>query len=620
MRPIRYVWNEFIYKIKYRWNPAKWVPATILCIRFPFLYPRNRFSGKHYTNWTLSNLQRKAHSKAYELKGEFGNKENPAHIEKVSDWWAFVERFYSFLESCVGFFHIIPAYTELGAMPEGWRKAFGIYICKDLKRALLADGGRKRLKKYGIDQIKEKYGCYDEETEVLTKSGWKYFRDVNYEDEIATLNSSDELEYQQPTNIINSPYKGDMYVLKNRGLDIKVTPNHNLYVAKGSYYNGSKNNEKREYVFELCHPDKYFGKDKRFKKGCNWVGEKPNNFFTVPDYSYTNTAKSKKGKIYKRTYTIPGKTYETIPFLRFLGFYVAEGYTRHNKMGSNICLAYNKYDEEGLVNELCRGIGVDVLRQKNTGIKKFGCAPLAVWLKENCGHLAPNKKVPDFIKNLEPQYIEEFLKYLYIGDGHKTDTSNILTTISKRLADDVCELLLKAGYSFRVSYRKSRNNGDNKIVSKHPTYEISWLKNTYIEIDNSKAKGIPSFEEKWEHYDGNIYCVTVPNHIIYVRRGGKGYWCGNSLCWYDHGGNEETNKIIAKYGYISEHTCIECGKSADYVTKGWIEPYCKEHLPEWVDLNDEEQVNTYYTEDFRFYGQYRIKFKEKEETKDGEQQ
>lgn len=92
------------------------------------------------------------------------------------------------------------------------------------------------------------------------------------------------------------------------------------------------------------------------------------------------------------------------------------------------------------------------------------------------------------------------------------------------------------------------------------------------------------------------------------------------LCWYDHGGNEETNKVIAKYEYISKHTCITCGKSADYVTRGWIEPYCKEHLPEWVDPNDEEQVHTYYTKEFPFYGQYRISFKEKEETENGKGQ
>ena len=153
-----YFWPNLKYKIVHSWNPAAWVPATILCMRFPFLYPRNRFTGKHYTNWKLHDLQGKAHEKAYKVFGEFGNKDNPVHIEKVSKWWAFVEKFYSCVEDFLGLFHIIPAYTELDALDTGWRKAFGMYICKDIKKALLSCGGRKALHRFRIDQWKEKFG------------------------------------------------------------------------------------------------------------------------------------------------------------------------------------------------------------------------------------------------------------------------------------------------------------------------------------------------------------------------------------------------------------------------------------------------------------------------------
>ena len=78
------------------------------------------------------------------------------------------------------------------------------------------------------------------------------------------------------------------------------------------------------------------------------------------------------------------------------------------------------------------------------------------------------------------------------------------------------------------------------------------------------------------------------------------------LCWYDAGGTEETNKIIAKYEYISWHTCIECGRTADYITRGWIEPYCKKHLPEGYDPEDPEQVKKFYTEENKWYGHYRL--------------
>lgn len=49
----------------------------------------------------------------------------------------------------------IPTYTELDAMPEGWRKAFGIQMCKEIKAALKKN---HYLYKYRIMQIKEKFG------------------------------------------------------------------------------------------------------------------------------------------------------------------------------------------------------------------------------------------------------------------------------------------------------------------------------------------------------------------------------------------------------------------------------------------------------------------------------
>lgn len=35
------------------------INACILCIRFPFLYPRNRWTDKHYNNWTITNFHHK---------------------------------------------------------------------------------------------------------------------------------------------------------------------------------------------------------------------------------------------------------------------------------------------------------------------------------------------------------------------------------------------------------------------------------------------------------------------------------------------------------------------------------------------------------------------------------
>ena len=46
------------------------------------------------------------------------------------------------------------------------------------------------------------------------------------------------------------------------------------------------------------------------------------------------------------------------------------------------------------------------------------------------------------------------------------------------------------------------------------------------------------------------------------------------LCWYDNVAPGEVCDIIDKYIAISKKTCIQCGKPATLVSKGWISPYC----------------------------------------------
>ena len=73
-----------------------------LCEKYPFLVPRNRFSGEVVENYDYS-------------------------------------------------------YTELDEMPDGWRKAFGEQICEEIQRELNKLPDKDRLS-YRILQIKEKFG------------------------------------------------------------------------------------------------------------------------------------------------------------------------------------------------------------------------------------------------------------------------------------------------------------------------------------------------------------------------------------------------------------------------------------------------------------------------------
>ena len=163
--------NWFVNKII---RPIK---SAYLCLRYPFLYPRNRWTDLHYSNWAIIEKCKKLYSEAYMM----GNKENhfkPILISKrkaveycILKWFHDVFLQYIFC---------IPKYTELDALEDGWRKAFGLQICQEIKESLLRSGGKKLLKEYRITQIKEKYGHLEWYSNWYTKEITKIIQKYEY--------------------------------------------------------------------------------------------------------------------------------------------------------------------------------------------------------------------------------------------------------------------------------------------------------------------------------------------------------------------------------------------------------------------------------------------------------
>ena len=217
--------------------------STLLCIKYPFLYPRNRWTDKHYNCWKIIEYHRENYGKAYHLislqitdkevnseeqteyykfldtKKEtylrtdyFGDElviylgRNKGTIEKIikkiklgskiydSSWvsgknvlvlkvnsveelkedykgdfncirltinqiLAFKIKILDWIEKYpLQIIHFPTYYTELDSMDKGWKDAFGMNFCKDLRKALIRTGGYKLLFRFRILQIKEKYG------------------------------------------------------------------------------------------------------------------------------------------------------------------------------------------------------------------------------------------------------------------------------------------------------------------------------------------------------------------------------------------------------------------------------------------------------------------------------
>lgn len=72
-------------------------------------------------------------------------------------------------------------FTYLDDMPKGWKKAFGIQMCEEL-RDILIEGNY--LDEYQVFQVKEKYGCLRWYDNGVPESIWDKYRDWlnKYED------------------------------------------------------------------------------------------------------------------------------------------------------------------------------------------------------------------------------------------------------------------------------------------------------------------------------------------------------------------------------------------------------------------------------------------------------
>lgn len=230
----------------------KAIQSSILCIRFPFLYPRNRFTGRHYNNWKIINYctdlvkkyrydgkQDPGSKKVYKLK-IVKYKTLGTYYTYWTNWWA--EILYHIIiwyhDVFLQIFHCIPTYTELDAMPKGWRRAFGIQMCKEIKHALIKVGGRKALYKYRITQIKEKYGelrWYDENSCVdIVKIIQKY----EYISARTCINCGDLATGYTPYEYWKSPYcdnckpKSSKYFID---FGLKVEVNDEKYTSEDWY-------------------------------------------------------------------------------------------------------------------------------------------------------------------------------------------------------------------------------------------------------------------------------------------------------------------------------------------------------------------------------------------------
>ena len=359
--------------------------------------------------------------------------------------------------------------------------------------------------------------CFDKETEVLTENGWVLIEEVPSSWKLATLNLiSGNLEYQFPLKKIVEPYKGKMLHFKNKSLDILVTPNHRIiYKTRGG-------------VLELREAASLLHKRLRLKDTVLWVGPNP-EYLDLPF-----------GKV------------ETKSFLRFLGYWLAEGHISYSPKWRSYEIYFRNNNSAYLqeYEEIVKELGFNPIRNAKNSIK-ISNKNLYLYLKQ-FGH-SQDKFIPKEILSLGKESLEVLFDSWIKGDGEfRKGKWYRGTSVSKKLIDDLQEISLKLGLSSYV--------WTGKTMKGLPQYQLGLKYEKRDPILEAKNR-----DDLVEDFEGLVFCFTTPNHTLIARRNGKVFCSGNSevdeslISYIDPAIFREKNVVQMRRGELmeKEHIIID---------------------------------------------------------------
>jgi nitrogen fixation NifU-like protein len=268
--------------------------------------------------------------------------------------------------------------------------------------------------------------------------------------QIGNLKNSDMVlshdgDFHKIDRIFNRRYTGTILKIKTRLGTTTLTPDHMVFgfeVPKRNKYRYTKG--KKELIKNLAWLHAY-----ELNKGDIVAYPIPNKILDVKEIE-TNVEKSKHDF---KSFEIPPRISVDGDFMRFAGYFLAEGRTRMERSKTYAELTFN-INEEDKVVDVCQlvrkifGIEPKIERiQKKKAIKVLiYSVHVARFLRKLFGKVN-EKHIPEFMMYLPLEKQAELIKGLWYGGGYldlKRPRASY-STISEELAHQIKILLLRQG-------------------------------------------------------------------------------------------------------------------------------------------------------------------------------
>ncbi|ODS41851.1 MAG: hypothetical protein MSIBF_00355 [Candidatus Altiarchaeales archaeon IMC4] len=406
--------------------------------------------------------------------------------------------------------------------------------------------------------IFEKFGCYDNETQVLTDGGWKYFRELSGGEKVLTLNSENgETEFNKPTEYQTYDYDGQMYKIRmedpktgrldkhlpkqmvSRGLpihvgDLLVSPEHKVYaginpslfsssfVLNTSTLSCCLNSSSSDQIGELsANANAKYGSSFVTCLPCGEIllasGKNLSYTFSGNDSIFRSSKVNKNANT--RLLTLPD-------FFIFSLLSASSSKTNsgeislHPKFG-NFSMTF-LLAESFLKNE--NNTQASTIRSLGSCSDIFGynqCLAATLSLSSEPHFSAISSVISEFFSKSSANLNINLSDSRSLIALEKTEFTSALSSSSNPGSSSLGILTTNSIFSNNIS-STYKNTFSLQKVADLPTDQPIYFLDQHL--NHVKVQSI----EKTP-YTGKIYDVTVPNHILLVKRNGTPVWSGNSF-------------------------------------------------------------------------------------------
>ncbi len=375
--------------------------------------------------------------------------------------------------------------------------------------------------------------CLDDSSEVLTKRGWVRITDVTLADEVASMHPHDgNTVWANPLKVHSYDYDGEMVEVNQRGMSMRVTPNHRIayYVSQNQY--GQARNGRLSYVMaeqaekmSCVHVPAYANST---QAGCKWSDDQIRLAAWVLTDGHVSSANSKPDIYQSKPHGI-------------------------EKIRSILSLLNLKFTEKVRPGRFDGIIIKSALPQHIFSIER------EAWMNDLFG-VSP-KSMPAWLHDCTDRQFDIFLESYIDGDGSRRKEEGQFARVVYGTAEMLSALqaaCITHGYRASLSWQERDGGGYYRLnVTRRPVM-------TCLRRNFTRTRHV-----------GKVHCLTTVTGNFFIRRNGIAYLTGNSA-WLKHHECDPTAHLVRAIKMHNRESPIAAGGWG-----GWVKvqvTLCNSHL------------------------------------------